>query len=81
MGQLWNIPGSEGGAPEASGSMCEVEGSRGACCWAAGQLGPSLPQGGVLELGHQGDCSGQAGSPHVTEGKRISRFLRISTPF
>lgn len=54
MGQLWNIPGSEGGAPEASGSECEVE----VMSWRAreepaaqkpapaGQLGLSLPQGG-----------------------------------
>lgn len=41
MGQLWNIPGSEGGAPEASGSECEVEGTS----WTA-QEEPAVTEAG-----------------------------------
>lgn len=41
MGQLWNIPGSKGGEPEASGSECEVEGTS----WTA-QEEPAVTEAG-----------------------------------
>lgn len=41
MGQLWNIPGSKGGEPEASGSECEEEGTS----WTA-QEEPAVTEAG-----------------------------------
>lgn len=61
MGQLWNIPESEGGAPEEP---------------AGTEAGPASPGRGP-GAGTSGRlCSGQAGSPHVTGEKEDMAFLR-----